>query len=80
MIKIFKALKDNSIHPVTPIKKGDLIEIFVYTAKGLPAGEIIIDDGLNFRQKNFFLDDDFYDNFIELNKYRELTINNILHD
>lgn len=82
MIKKFKALKDNSLHPIKPIKKGDVIEIRVYkaTAKGLPAGEIKIEDGLNLSQRNFFLNDDFYENFIEFDKYRELVINNILED
>jgi hypothetical protein len=80
MTKKFKALKDNFMHPVTPVKKGDVIEIHVYTAKGLPAGEIKIEDGLNLSQKNFFLNDNFYENFIEFDKYRELVIDKILED
>jgi hypothetical protein len=80
MIKKFKALQNNLIHPVKPVKKGDVIEIRVYKTKGLTAGEIKIEDGLNLSQKNFFLNDEFYENFIELDKYRELIINKILEN
>jgi hypothetical protein len=76
MIKQFKALKDNFIHPTKPIKKGDVIEIRVYRVKGLPAGEIKIEDGINWSQKNFFLNDDFYENFMDLDKiiYKRISV------
>ena len=74
MIKQFKALKDNSIHPTKPVKKGDVIEIRVYIVKGLLAGEIKIDDGFNWSQKNFFLNDDFYENFMDLDEFIDKRI------
>lgn len=83
MIKKFKALKDSFNHPTKPVKKGDVIEIRVYTVKGLPAGEIKIEDGLNLSQKNFFLNDDFYENFIDLDKVidkRISVIDKLLED
>ena len=83
MIKKFKALQNNLIHPTKPVKKGDVIEIRVYTVKGLPAGEIRIEDGLNLSQKNFFLNDEFYENFFDLDKVidkRISVIDKLLED
>ena len=80
MIKMFKALKTNSIHTITPIKKGEVVEINCYTTiSGQLAGEISTKDkDIVLFKKNFILNSHFYENFIDLDKHRELIINKIL--